>query len=77
MGEEVVKWQRKLELEDVERLLIRIEQRGYFKRHEAEFLELFFIPIMPSDADEEYLEKWNALYEKVKHLARTLPIITN
>jgi hypothetical protein len=77
MGEEVVKWQRKLELEDVERLLIRIEQRGYFKRHEAEFLELFFTPIMPSDADEEYLEKWKTLYEKVKHLARTLPIITN
>jgi hypothetical protein len=29
---------------------------------------------MPSDIDEEYLEKWRKLYEKAKHLARTLPV---
>jgi hypothetical protein len=62
------------ELEDVEHLLRRVRERGYFKRHEAEFLELFFIPIVPSDATEEYLVRWRRLYEETARLARKLPV---
>ena len=74
MIDDIVAWRFMRELEDAEHLLRCVRERGYFKRSEAEFLELFFIPIVPSGLPEECLEKRRELYEEARRLARMLPV---
>jgi hypothetical protein len=69
---EVIRFER--QLEEVNDILERAKKRGYFTRYEAEFLELFFTPIVPSSITKKLIAKRHSLFKKAQKLGKTLPI---